>query len=111
MVDDRAVQPRNRYYSGALTRPVELAFAFTAAGLQNVEQRSVTVRVGFESFADYWAPLLGRTGQVGAYLDSVVESTRKELKRRVRAAYELGEGDGPRSLAAIAWVCRGRAPA
>jgi SAM-dependent methyltransferase len=110
VVDDGAVEPRNRYYSGPLTRPGELAFAFAAASLQNVEQHSVAVRMGFESFGDYWTPLLGKTGPVGAYLESVDNSTREEIRHRVRAAYELGEGDGPRSFAATAWLYRGTVP-
>lgn len=67
--------------------------------------------MGFESFVDYWTPLLGKTDPVGAYLDSVDDSSGKEIRRRVPAAYELGEGHGPRSFAASAWVCRGTVPA
>lgn len=110
VVDDGAAAPRNRYYSGPLTRPGELAAAFTALGLGDVSQDAVTVRMSFENFADYWRPMLGKTGPVGAYLASVDEATRAELERRVRAAYELGESDGPRSFAATAWMCRGRVP-
>lgn len=111
MVDANAVTPRNRYYAAPLTRPGELASAFSAAGLKKVAQASVTVRMNFENFADYWTPMLGKTGPVGAYLASVDDATRRELERRVRAAYELGQGDGPRSFAATAWICRGTVPA
>lgn len=110
VVDPAAEAPRNRYYSAPLTRSGELASAFAAAGLQAVAQEPVTVRMDFENFADYWTPMLGKTGPVGAYLDSVGEAVRTELERRVRAAYEMGLGDGPRSFAASAWMCRGAAP-
>ena len=66
--------------------------------------------MSFQQFADYWSPLLGKTGPVGAYLDTVDADVRAELERRVRTAYELGEDDGPRSFAATAWLCRGRVP-
>lgn len=111
VVDADAAEARNRYYSAPMTRPRELASAFSAAGLKEVAQEPVTVRMDFENFADYWTPMLGKTGPVGAYLDSVDEAMRAELERRVRAAYELGQGDGPRSFAATAWICRGKVPA
>ncbi|MDH3414252.1 MAG: hypothetical protein OEM98_17450 [Gammaproteobacteria bacterium] len=53
------VVPRNRHYSGPPTRPWETALAFTAAGLQDVEQDSVTVVLAFDGFADFWAPAPG----------------------------------------------------
>ncbi len=52
VVDADAVASRNRYYSAPLTRPGELASAFAAAGLKEVAQKSVTVRMDFENFAD-----------------------------------------------------------
>ena len=89
---------RNRHHSGPPTRPWETALAFTAAGLQNVEQDSVTRVMAFDDFADFWAPPPGKTDPVGFYLDSVDNCIRDELERRVRPAYEPGEGDGPRSF-------------
>lgn len=55
--------------------------------------------------------MLGKTGPVGAYLDSVGEAMRAKLERTVRAAYGLGQDDGPRSFASTAWICRGTVPA
>ncbi|MDX1487728.1 MAG: hypothetical protein R3268_05970, partial [Acidiferrobacterales bacterium] len=79
-------------------------------GLEAVEGTEMTVRFEFERFADYWQPMLGKTGPVGAYLDGISESLRMKLERCVRAAYELGEPDGPRSFTATAWACRGTVP-
>ncbi|TCA07343.1 SAM-dependent methyltransferase, partial [Rhizobium leguminosarum bv. viciae] len=35
---------------------------------------------------------------------------RKAVDSAVRAAYEAGEPDGPRSFASVAWAGRGRVP-
>ena len=75
-----------------------------------VEQSFVTIRMEFESFRDYWRPLLGKTGPVGTYLDGLTDERRGELEERIRAAYESGDPDGPRSFAATAWLCRGTTP-
>jgi hypothetical protein len=37
-------------------------------------------------------------------------STRGRIEQALRAAYEAGEPDGPRSFAAVAWACRGVVP-
>lgn len=110
VVDANASKPRDCYYTGPLIRPGELASTWSGLGLEAVEQTSITIRLEFECFADYWEPLLGKTGPVGAYLNGVAESLRMELRRRLRSAYQLGEPDGPRSFTATAWACRGTVP-
>ena len=111
VVDPEALSLRARYFSGPLTRPGELAEMWSSLGLEAVEQSFVTIRMDFDSFQDYWRPLLGKTGPVGTYLEGLTDERRAELEQRTRAAYESGDPDGPRSFAATAWVCRGTAPA
>ncbi len=108
--DPNAKEARNRYCAHPMTRPGELASCWYALGLEAVEQSEITVRFEFAHFADYWGPFLGKTGPVGAYLDGISESLRMELERCVRAAYELGQPDEPRSFTATAWACRGTVP-
>lgn len=108
--DPNAKEARNRYCAHPMTRPGELVSCWRGLGLEAIEQSEITVRFEFERFADYWEPFLGKTGPVGAYLDGISEALRMELERCVRAAYELGQPDGPRSFTATAWACRGRVP-
>ncbi len=108
VLDAEAGNARARHYSGRLTRPGELAEAWTEFGLRDVVQDQITIRTEFNSFEDYWRPLLGKTGAAGAYIAGLTETRRDALKSHLRAAYESGDPDGPRSFAATAWVCRGR---
>jgi SAM-dependent methyltransferase len=108
MQDADAARARARYFSAPLTRPGELAHAWTGMGLRDVVQDHVTIRIDFDSFDDYWRPFLGKTGPAGTYVAGLTETQREALRSRLRAAYESGDPDGPRSFAATAWVCRGR---
>ena len=109
-VDPEALSLRARHFSGPLIRPGELAEMWSSLGLEAVEQSFVTIRMDFDSFEDYWRPFLGKTGPVGTYLEGLTDERRAKLEQRMRAAYESGDADGPRSFAATAWVCRGTAP-
>ena len=109
-VDPGAKEARDRYCAHPFTRPGKLMSIWRELGLEAIEGAEMTVRFEFERFADYWQPMLGKTGPVGAYLDGIPESLRTQLERCVRAAYELGEPDGPRSFTATAWACRGTVP-
>lgn len=110
VVDPGAKEARDQYCAHPIMRPGELASCWYALGLEVIEQKEITVRFEFERFADYWEPMLGKTGPVGAYLDGISEPLRMKLEQCVRAAYELGEPDGPRSFTATAWACRGTVP-
>jgi len=107
MQDAEAASARARYFSAPFTRPGELAHAWTGFGLRDVVQDQVTIRIDFDSFDDYWRPFLGKTGPAGTYVAGLTETQREALMSRLRAAYESGDPDGPRSFAATAWVCRG----
>ncbi len=106
-LDAEAARARARHFSGPFTRPGEIAHAWTGFGLRDVVQDSVTIRMEFDSFEDYWRPILGKTGAAGVYIAGLTETRRETLKSHLRAAYESGDPDGPRSFAATAWVCRG----
>jgi SAM-dependent methyltransferase len=110
MQDADAARARDRYFSAPLTRPGELAHAWTGLGLRDVVQDHVTIRIDFDSFDDYWRPFLGKTGPAGSYVAGLTETRREALRSRLRAAYESGDPDGARSFAATAWLCRGRVP-
>jgi SAM-dependent methyltransferase len=109
-LDPAAGAARDRLFSGPLTLPDGLPALWREAGLAAVERSSVTIRMEYADFADYWEPLLGGQGPVGAYVESLTIERRRQIAERVRAAFLSGAPDGPRSLTATAWAVRGIVP-
>lgn len=110
-LDPKAGARRARNYTRPLTRPGELATAWRSAGLDNVTETVLSLRMTFTSFADYWAPYLGKEGPGAEYVGSLDAAERDRLRTAVEAAYLDGEANGPRSYAALAWAVKGTAPA
>jgi SAM-dependent methyltransferase len=98
---------RAKQFSAPFTGPGDFAATWSAMGLKDVVQTSLTIRMDFASFADYWTPWLHGQGTAGAYVTSLDEGKRAELEDHMRRAYLAGADDGPRSFAATAWVVRG----
>jgi ubiquinone/menaquinone biosynthesis C-methylase UbiE len=90
-----------------LTHPGELAAMWKSVSLREVEQAEITIRMVFNSFADLWEPWLGGQGTLGAYLLGLTGDKRQLIEHHTRLAYLAGGTDGPRSMAATAWVVRG----
>ncbi len=106
-LDPTAGAARDRLFSHALALPDGLPQLWRRIGLAGIERASLTVRMDYASFADYWQPLLGGQGPLGSYVQGLPPDMRKTLEARVKAAYLSGAPDGPRSLAASAWAVRG----
>lgn len=101
---------RMQAYGRRMRRPGELSRAWREAGLVDVIEGALTIRMEFASFADFWAPAETHEGPIAAYVNSLDQQARTKLRRSVELAYREGESDGPRSFAAAAWVVKGRAP-
>jgi ubiquinone/menaquinone biosynthesis C-methylase UbiE len=108
VLDPKAMERRARNYTRPLTRPGELAAAWRRAGFENVEETMLCMRMEFASFADYWAPYLGRDGPGAEYVQTLDSAQRGRLEEAVRAAYLDGDTDGPRSYAALAYAVKGQ---
>lgn len=93
-----------------LNGPGEMAALWRDLGLQDVEQVSLLTHMEFENFDDYWAPFASGEGPHGRYVVSLPEDKRAALKEHVYRAYIANRPDGPRSMASIAWACRGTVP-
>jgi SAM-dependent methyltransferase len=106
-IDPGAATARDRLFSGALALPDGLVSLFTAAGLAQVERTSITIRMDYANFDDYWQPLGGGQGPVGTYLVGLDPDLRARIEHAVANAYRSGSPDGPRSLTATAWAVRG----
>lgn len=102
---------RSRYLFQPMMRPGEMQQCFIAQGLAEVEQTSLVIRMDYRSFDDYWEPIAAGEGPLGKYVSALDPAGRAATDAAVRAAYEGGQPDGPRSFAAVAWACRGIRPA
>lgn len=106
-LDCSANSRRARNYTRPMTRPGELIAAWRAAGFSDVTEATLSIRMEFTSFADYWAPYVGKDGPGAEYVGTLVDADRSRLQEAVRLAYLDGEADGPRSYAALAWAVKG----
>jgi SAM-dependent methyltransferase len=109
-VDPAAAGHRARLFSHPLAQPDGLVELWRRLGFAAVEGGSLTIRMDYASFDDYWQPLLGGQGPVGTYVAGLTPALRRALEGRVRDAYLAGGDDGPRSMTATAWAVRGIVP-
>jgi SAM-dependent methyltransferase len=110
VLDPKVNELRARNYTRPMTRPGELAAAWRDAGLADVLQTMLIVRMDYASFDDFWEPYLDGQGPIGSYIGNLSSVARDQLRGAVRQAYVDGEADGARSYAAVAWAVRGTAP-
>jgi hypothetical protein len=106
-IDPGAASARDKLFSGPLALPEGLPRLFESVGLAQVERASITIRMDYANFDDYWQPMCGGQGPVGTYLAGLSPEMRARLERAVAIAYRSGAPDGPRSLTATAWAVRG----
>lgn len=85
-------------------REGHLAKLCEAAGLEHIERTTLTVRVRFATFADWWEPFTLGVGPAGAYVAQLDEPRRELL--RTRCAQRLPSA--PFEVAASAWCVRAR---
>ena len=107
-LDASAATARDKLFSSPLALPDGLPRLFETVGLDRIEQTSITIRMDYASFDDYWQPLCGGQGPVGTYLAGRAPELRARIAQAVAGAYRAGAPDGPRSLTATAWVARGQ---
>ena len=110
MLDPAAVALRAHTFTRPLTRRGELAALWRQVGLTEVAEDEVTIWMDYANFADYWGAIAAGEGTLGRYVSELPAEPRSRLEEHLRAAYETGEPDGPRSFAATAFVCRGIRP-
>lgn len=110
VLDGNADRVRSRYCFQPMMRPGEMMQSFVANGLTDVRQTSLLIRMDYLSFADFWEPIAAGEGPLGKYVAGLDADQRAKVDAAIRAAYEAGQPDGPRSFAAVAWACRGIVP-
>jgi SAM-dependent methyltransferase len=107
LLEEWAVRARDRLFSHPLSQPDGLAELRNSAGLTDVETGSLTIRMDYQSFDDYWEPLRGGQGPVGTFVQTLDAVQLTRLRAAVQSAYLSGRPDGARSLTATAWAVRG----
>jgi SAM-dependent methyltransferase len=78
---------------------------FDAAGLQDIEPTTLTVRVGFATFAEWWEPFTLGVGPAGAHVAQLDELQRDHLRTRCEQLLP----PAPFEIHAAAWCALGRA--
>jgi hypothetical protein len=84
-------------------REGHLVELFKAAGFRRVSQHTLTVRVGYETFDEWWEPLTLGVGPAGEHVAGLDEVRRAALRDRGRALLP----DPPFEITALAWTARG----
>ena len=108
VLDPTAERPRALFSS--LTAPGEMSAMWRQVGLTEVEQTTLTIRMDFANFDDYWRPFEGGDGPRGQFVASLSDAARAQLREHVRRGFLCNRPDGPRSFATTAWACRGTVP-
>ncbi|SEE71901.1 Methyltransferase domain-containing protein [Rhizobiales bacterium GAS188] len=103
-------QLRDRYCFQPMMQPGEMKRTFVEQGLVEVTETQLMIRMDYQSFDDYWAPIAAGEGPLGKYVTTLDAAARARIDAAVRDAYEAGRSDGPRSFASVAWACRGIVP-
>jgi SAM-dependent methyltransferase len=109
-LDEAAAVARDRTMGRPIYAPGALPRIWGEAGLVEIDQRSLTIRMDFTDFADYWGPFASGEGALGDYVSTLDGARRDRLERHLRAAYLCGRPDGERSFVSVALSCRGIVP-
>lgn len=103
-------QLRSRYCFQPMMQPGEMKRTFVEQGLVDVTETELMIRMDYQSFDDYWAPIAAGEGPLGKHVAMLDAAERARTDAAVRDAYEAGRPDGPRSFVSVAWACRAIAP-
>jgi hypothetical protein len=95
--------------SGAILKDEYLRL-IEEAGFVDVRGESLALDMTFSGFDDYWQPLLAAGQTFGKYFGALPAAAQSRTHDAVRAAFLVGDDDGPRSFAARAFAVSGRVP-
>jgi SAM-dependent methyltransferase len=90
-------------------RPGEIAELLASAGLEGIQESTLSVKSSYSSFDELWDGLLGGVGPAGSYCVSLHRAERDRLRRAMRTV--LGSPSGSFTLGAVARCAVGRVPA
>ena len=102
--ESRAERPKHCNLKG------HLSDLWKAAGLNDVEETAIDIRMDFDCFDDFWLPHLEGVGPVGVYVADLSDEGRDALREALRSRVLAGQSDGPFVLTARSWAVRGTVP-
>jgi hypothetical protein len=109
-IEPSAIDRRSTVLVRPMTQSGEMREAFLRAGLVDVTEQMLVIRMEFADFADYLGPMMNSKGTHAEFFANLQPQTRARIEDAVRAAYLCGRNDGPRSFASVAWGTRGVVP-
>ncbi|MEV4148564.1 class I SAM-dependent methyltransferase [Amycolatopsis sp. NPDC049691] len=105
---DPAAADRHEGRQFPLCRPEPFGRLWTEAGFAAVSVGEIKIPTVFRDFDDYWQPFLGAQGPGPAYLATLPEARRDQIRELLRSRLPTNP-DGSIPLSARAWVVRGTA--
>ena len=87
-------------------REGHLEALFAEAGITDIRGTTITARLEEATFDAWWNPYTLGVGPAGAYVASLDEAEREQLREIALARL----GPGPIIVEAVAWACVGRVP-
>nr|WP_249732310.1 class I SAM-dependent methyltransferase [Roseococcus sp. SDR] len=101
---------RARHYAGLVGQPGQLGGLLAQAGLGEIVEHDLPIRMEFTDFEDWLSPWRGNQGIIGPYLAGLDATERAVFEAGLREAWCAGAPDGPRSFAATARMAMGVVP-
>jgi len=89
-----------------ICQPGGLEAAARQAGLQQVEERAISIQTRFRDFDDYWQPFLGGVGVGPRYVMGLSDEKREQLRQILQRRLPIA-ADGSIPLTARAWAVKG----
>jgi SAM-dependent methyltransferase len=80
---------------------------WSEAGLRDIDTATLSVRMDFIDFDDYWQSLMGAHSLIRNFFNRQYADMAHEIQQATRLAYLGGKTDGRRSLVASAMAVRG----
>jgi SAM-dependent methyltransferase len=110
VLDPAAAAERDKLFRTSFLRPGSLEDSWMETGFVDVRGRSLAIDMTFSNFEDYWQPLLGSGQTFSKYFATLSAAAQSRTYAAVRAAYLVGDEDGPRSFATRAFAVTGCVP-
>jgi SAM-dependent methyltransferase len=107
-IDAVAAAERDKLFQTRFLRPGSLEALWAEIGLADVRGQSLAIDMTFSDFDDYWRPLIAAGQTFSKYYGSLSAVAQTRTYDAVRAAFLVGDDDGPRSFGARAFAVRGR---
>lgn len=109
-IEPAAIPRRAASVVRPMTLPGDMARGFAAAGLEDVTETTLAIRMDFANFDDYWIPLINGQGTLATFLSELASGVAQRVRDAVRQAYLADRPDGPRSFASVAWAVKATVP-